>query len=127
IPKLGDMTSVQNPVPETTHALNVAIVPDSFKGSARASEVAAAMAEGFAKGAASRECEVEITAVPFADGGEGTLEALIDVWGTEAIEVQTTDALGRRVLSRLGLSADQQIAIVEAAEAAGLPQVSDVA
>ncbi|MGO4295284.1 glycerate kinase [Glutamicibacter sp. MCAF14] len=121
------MTSVQNPVPETTHALNVAIVPDSFKGSARASEVAAAMAEGFAKGAASRACEVEITAVPFADGGEGTLEALIDVWGTEAIEVQTTDALGRRVLSRLGLSADQQIAIVEAAEAAGLPQVSDVA
>jgi glycerate kinase len=107
--------------------LNVAIVPDSFKGSARASEVAAAMAEGFAKGAASRACEVEITAVPFADGGEGTLEALIDVWGTEAIEVQTTDALGRRVLSRLGLSADQQIAIVEAAEAAGLPQVSDVA
>lgn len=121
------MTSVQNPVPETTRALNVAIVPDSFKGSARASEVAAAMAEGFAKGAASRACEVEITAVPFADGGEGTLEALIDVWGTEAIEVQTTDALGRRVLSRLGLSADQQIAIVEAAEAAGLPQVSDVA
>lgn len=118
---------MQNPVPETTRALNVAIVPDSFKGSARASEVAAAMAEGFAKGAASRACEVEITAVPFADGGEGTLEALIDVWGTEAIEVQTTDALGRRVLSRLGLSADQQIAIVEAAEAAGLPQVSDVA
>lgn len=121
------MTSAQNPVPETTRALNVAIVPDSFKGSARASEVAAAMAEGFAKGAASRAREVEITAVPFADGGEGTLEALIDVWGTEAIEVQTTDALGRRVLSRLGLSADQQIAIVEAAEAAGLPQVSDVA
>ena len=38
----------------------------------------------------------------------------------------TTDALGRPVESRLGLSADGKIAVVEAAEAAGLPQVSDV-
>lgn len=120
------MTTEQNQASATPRALNVAIVPDSFKGSARASEVAAALSDGFAKGAASRQREVEITAVPFADGGEGTLEALIDAWGTEAIDVQTTDALGRPVASGLGLSADQQIAVVEAAEAAGLPQVSDV-
>lgn len=120
------MTTEQNQASATPRALNVAIVPDSFKGSARASEVAAALSDGFAKGAASRQREVEITAVPFADGGEGTLEALIDAWGTEAIAVQTTDALGRPAASRLGLSADQRIAVVEAAEAAGLPQVSDV-
>lgn len=102
-------------------------MPDSFKGSARASEVATAMEYGFSKGAASLKREVEITAVPFADGGEGTLEALIDTWGTQAITLETTDALGRPVTSRLGLSADQKIAVVEAAEAAGLPQVSDVA
>lgn len=123
---LGSMTPTQKPAPAATRPLNVAIVPDSFKGSARASEVAAALADGFAKGAASRKRDVEITAVPFADGGEGTLEALIDAWGTEAISVQTTDALGRPVESRLGLSADGKIAVVEAAEAAGLPQVSDV-
>lgn len=123
---LGSMTPKQKPAPAATRPLNVAIVPDSFKGSARASEVAAALADGFAKGAASRKRDVEITAVPFADGGEGTLEALIDAWGTEAISVQTTDALGRPVESRLGLSADGKIAVVEAAEAAGLPQVSDV-
>ncbi|MEU5839216.1 glycerate kinase [Streptomyces diacarni] len=117
---------MQKPAPAATRPLNVAIVPDSFKGSARASEVAAAMADGFAKGAASRKRDVEITAVPFADGGEGTLDALIDAWGTDAISVQTTDALGRPVESRLGLSADGKIAVVEAAEAAGLPQVSDV-
>ncbi|MDV2978470.1 UNVERIFIED_CONTAM: glycerate kinase [Actinomycetes bacterium ARC8] len=120
------MTPMQKPAPAATRPLNVAIVPDSFKGSARASEVAAALADGFAKGAASRKRDVEITAVPFADGGEGTLEALIDAWGTDAISVQTTDALGRPVASRLGLSADGKIAVVEAAEAAGLPQVSDV-
>lgn len=123
---LGSMTPTQKPAPAATRPLNVAIVPDSFKGSARASEVASALADGFAKGATSRKREVEITAVPFADGGEGTLEALIDAWGTEAISVQTTDALGRPVASRLGLSADGKIAVVEAAEAAGLPQVSDV-
>ncbi len=117
---------MQKPAPAATRPLNVAIVPDSFKGSGRASEVAAALADGFAKGAASRKRDVEITAVPFADGGEGTLEALIDAWGTDAISVQTTDALGRPVASRLGLSADGKIAVVEAAEAAGLPQVSDV-
>ncbi|MFJ5107533.1 MULTISPECIES: glycerate kinase [unclassified Glutamicibacter] len=115
------MTSTQHPM-----TCNVAIVPDSFKGSARASEVAAALARGFSRGAASRSRAVEITAVPFADGGEGTLEALIDTWETEAIPLETTDALGRPVTSRLGLSADGKIAVVEAAEAAGLPQVSDV-
>lgn len=107
--------------------VQVAIVPDSFKGSARASEVANALAQGVVKAAASRQRQVEITAVPFADGGEGTLEALIDAWGTEAIGLDTTDALGRKVTSRLGLSADHKIAVVQAAEAAGLPQVSDVA
>lgn len=120
------MTSQQNPAPAANDVMQVAIVPDSFKGSARASEVATALAQGVAKAAASRKRQVEITAVPFADGGEGTLEALIDAWGTEAITVDTTDALGRPVASRLGLSKDHKIAVVEAAEAAGLPQVSDV-
>ncbi|UYQ77438.1 glycerate kinase [Glutamicibacter sp. JL.03c] len=120
------MTSEQNPGSGAGRALQVAIVPDSFKGSARASEVAGALAQGVNTAATSLGIPVEITAVPFADGGEGTLQALIDAWGTEALTVQTTDALGRPVVSRLGLSKDHKIAVVEAAEAAGLPQVSDV-
>lgn len=117
------MTSLQDSSP--TAALRVAVVPDSFKGSARASEVAHAISAGFLFGADSLGREVRMTTLPFADGGEGTLEALIDAWGTEAIPVQTTDALNRPVISRLGLSADGKIAVVEAAEAAGLPQVAD--
>lgn len=112
--------------PSATQLLNVAIVPDSFKGSARASEVADAIAEGVNAAATSLARTVSITAVPFADGGEGTLDALIDAWGTEAKIVETTDALGRSVGSRFGLSADGMTAVIEAAEAAGLPQVSDV-
>ncbi len=125
-PKLGNMTSEQKMIRADNDLLRIAIVPDSFKGSARASEVAQALAKGVSKAAKSRNQQVEITALPFADGGEGTLEALIDAWGTEAITVETTDALGRPVTSRLGLSKDQKIAVVEAAEAAGLPQVSDL-
>ncbi|TAP28593.1 glycerate kinase [Arthrobacter sp. S41] len=120
------MNPQQNSAPVADDVLRVAIVPDSFKGSARAGDVAAALAQGFSKGAQSLKRKVDITAVPFADGGEGTLEALIDTWGTEALTLETTDALGRPVTSRLGLSKDQKIAVVEAAEAAGLPQVSDV-
>ncbi|PRA11562.1 glycerate kinase [Arthrobacter sp. MYb211] len=112
--------------PAAAQPLNVAIVPDSFKGSARASEVADAIAAGVNAAATSVARTVSITAVPFADGGEGTLDALIDAWGTEAKVVETTDALGRTVNSRFGLSADGTIAVIEAAEAAGLPQVSDV-
>ncbi|HJX76733.1 glycerate kinase [Glutamicibacter sp.] len=109
-----------------SHPLNVAIVPDSFKGSARASEVAAAISAGVQAAANSISREVAITAVPFADGGEGTLDALTDAWGTEPQNAQTTDAVGRTVSSRFGLSADGRTAVIEAAEAAGLPQVSDV-
>lgn len=117
------MTSTPNSSPAT--GLQIAVVPDSFKGSARASEVAEAIRTGFLAGAGSLGREISVTAVPFADGGEGTLEALIDAWGTEPVPVQTADALGRPVQSRLGLSADGKIAVVEAAEAAGLPQVAD--
>ncbi|QRQ78460.1 glycerate kinase [Glutamicibacter protophormiae] len=118
------MTTTPNSPPAA--GLQIAVVPDSFKGSARASEVAEAISAGFLAGAASMDREISVTAVPFADGGEGTLEALIDAWGTDAMPVQTTDALGRPVQSRLGLSADGKVAVVEAAEAAGLPQVADV-
>lgn len=53
----------------------VLVAPDAFKGSLRAVDAAAAMAEGLrgALGAA-----VEIIAIPLADGGEGTLDALLD-------------------------------------------------
>ena len=107
------MTSTPNSSPAA--GLQIAVVPDSFKGSARASEVAEAISTGFLAGAGSLGREISVTAVPFADGGEGTLEALIDAWGTEAVPVQTTDALSRPVQSRLGLSADGKIAVVEAA------------
>ncbi|MDR6173647.1 glycerate kinase [Nocardioides zeae] len=105
----------------------VVVVPDSFKGSATAAEVADAMVAGVraaARGAGIPEPEVR--AVPFADGGEGTLDALLDAWGSTPRLVAATDALGRPARARWGLAPDGATAIVEAAEVNGLPQVSDV-
>ncbi|HEY1133145.1 MAG TPA: glycerate kinase [Nocardioides sp.] len=110
----------------------VVVVPDSFKGSVTAREVADAMAEGVRAAARSlatdptAEVEPEIRTLPFADGGEGTLDALLGAWSVAARTTAATDALGRPVEARYGVSPDGSTAVVEAAEANGLPQVSDV-
>ncbi|RJN32467.1 glycerate kinase [Nesterenkonia natronophila] len=101
--------------------MKIVCAPDSFKGSVSAAEAAAAMAAG------AREVlpDAEIVQLPFADGGEGTLEALLAAWDQAPQTVTTVDALGRPTQARYGLSPDGRTAVIEAAEANGLPQVSD--
>ncbi|MFV2196649.1 glycerate kinase [Nocardiopsis sp. LOL_012] len=106
--------------------LRIAVVPDSFKGSAWAVDAAAAMEQGARAAFAGSGTPVEVDALPFADGGEGTLDALLGAWGTDARTADTTDALGRPVRARYGLSPDGRTGVIEAAEANGLPLVSDV-
>lgn len=100
----------------------IVCAPDSFKGSAGAPEAAAALA----RGARQVFPDSRITALPFADGGEGTLDALLAVWDTPARSVDVVDALGRPTSALFGISADGKTAVIEAAQANGLPQVSDV-
>ncbi|MFD7365703.1 glycerate kinase [Nocardiopsis alba] len=111
---------------ETTDAVRVVAIPDSFKGSASAIEVAEAMADGARGAYADRGVAVSVHTLPFADGGEGTLDALLGAWGTKALTVDTSDALGRPTRARYGVSADGRTGVVEAAEANGLPGVADV-
>ncbi|GAB3086635.1 glycerate kinase [Nocardioides zeae] len=105
----------------------VVVAPDSFKGSATAAEVAEAMAAGVraALGVPGAP-EADVRVVPFADGGEGTLDGLLGAWRSTPRVVRATDALGRPVEARWGRAPDGAVAVVEAAEANGLPQVSDV-
>lgn len=100
----------------------IVCAPDSFKGSASAPAAAAALA----RGARQVFPDSQITDLPFADGGEGTLDALLAVWGTPARSVDVVDALGRPATALFGISADGKTAVIEAAQANGLPQVSDV-
>jgi len=103
--------------------LTVAIAPDSFKGSLSAAQAAAAMAEGVR---AAFGPDTVIVECPMADGGEGTLDAILGVWDVPARSTPTVDALGRPRQARVGLSADGRTAVIEAAEANGLPAVMDV-
>ncbi|MFF8817435.1 glycerate kinase [Leucobacter sp. NPDC015123] len=102
----------------------IVAAPDSFKGSCTADAAARAMIAG------AREVlgdAAEYIEIPLADGGEGTLDALLAAWGVEARDARVLDALGRPRTARYGVSADGATAIIEAAEANGLPWVSDEA
>jgi glycerate kinase len=96
--------------------MKVVIAPDKFKGSLSAREAAAAIARGVAR-AAPRAL---IDQVPMADGGEGTVEALVAATGGEIRDVTVTGPLGEPVAARFGLLGDGQTAVLEMAQASGL-------
>ena len=100
----------------------IVAVPDSFKGSCAAPDVARAMIAG---ARAVWGSGADYAAVPLADGGEGTLDALLAAWKVAARASRAHDALGRERDARFGVSADGRVAVIEAAEANGLPHVSD--
>lgn len=101
----------------------VIVASDSFKGSLSAHDATQAMAAGarlaFGDGA-------QIVEIPLADGGEGTLDALLAAWGWIERTVPTVDAIGRPIAARYGVNESGTVALIEAAEANGLPAVSDV-
>jgi glycerate kinase len=94
----------------------VLVAPDSFKGTFAAAEVAAAIGRGLQGG--GRPAEL----CPVADGGEGTLDALVLALGGEVQEAAATDPLGRGIEARFALSGT--IGIVETAAASGLGLVA---
>lgn len=104
-----------------TRRPHVVVAPDSFKGSLRAAEVADAVAAGVLVAAP----DARVTRLPMADGGEGTLDALLTSWRTPTCELTTVDAIGRPRTARWAASPDGRVGVVELAEASGLPHVSD--
>jgi len=95
------------------------VAPDSFKGTFSASEVAAAIARGLR--AAGREAEE----LPVADGGEGTLDALMSTLDGELRSARVSDPLGRPIDAEFALIDGGATAIVEMARASGLGLVAD--
>ena len=91
------------------------MAPQEFKWSLSAREAAAAMAEGARRAAPGAVVE----ALPMADGGPGTLEAILSAKGGRAMRTTVRDPLGRPVEAEWGLL-DDGTAIIEMAAAAGL-------
>jgi glycerate kinase len=95
---------------------SVLVAPDSFKGTFAAADIAAAIGRGLEAG--GRPADL----CPVADGGEGTLDALVMALGGELSAAGVTDPLGRRIDARFALSGN--IGIVETAAASGLGLVA---
>lgn len=96
--------------------MRVIVAPDSFKGSLSGPLVAQAIAQGVRK--ACPDCIVD--EIPIADGGEGTLEALVHARQGEYRTYTVKGPLGQPVAAQLGLIDDGRIGIIEMAQASGL-------
>jgi glycerate kinase len=97
--------------------MKIVIAPDSFKESLTALQVADAVEAGM------REIwpDAKYVKVPVADGGEGTVQALIDATGGRRVDVRVTGPLGQTVDAFYGVSGD--LAVIEMAAASGLEGV----
>lgn len=99
--------------------MKIVIAPDSYKESLSALEVAGAIERGF------REVypDADYHQLPVADGGEGTVEAMVAATQGRVVEVEVTGPLGDTVQGFYGLSGDEQSAFIEMAAASGLELV----
>ncbi len=102
--------------PATLAPMKIVIAPDSFKESLSALEVASEIEAGF------RQIypHAEYLKLPMADGGEGTVQALIDASGGQRIVCRVTGPLGQPVQAFYGLMGDGVTAVIEMAAASGL-------
>lgn len=96
------------------------LAPDSFKESMTAMEVADSMEEGLKR--VFPECE--IVKVPMADGGEGTVQSLVDATDGTIIQVEVTGPQHNRVQAEFGLLGDGRTAVIEMASASGIAYTS---
>ncbi len=96
--------------------MKILIAPDSFKDCLSAMEVASALARGIQKIIPRAHCIL----VPMADGGEGTVESLVDATRGKLIELRVLDPLLRETDSFYGISGDGETAVIEMAAASGI-------
>jgi glycerate kinase len=100
--------------------MKIVIAPDSFKGNLTAKQVADAIEIGINRVIP----DAEIVKIPMADGGEGTVQALVDATDGEIITAEVSDPLGNRIKAEFGILGDsQKTAVIEMASASGLPLV----
>lgn len=99
--------------------MKIVIAPDSYKESLPALDVATQIEAGF------REIfpDAQYVKLPVADGGEGTVEAMVVASQGRIVDVRVTGPLGEPVTAFYGLSGDERCAFIEMAAASGLERV----
>lgn len=99
--------------------MKVVVAIDSLKGSLSSIEAGTSIKEGILS-----VCEAEVIVKPLADGGEGTVEALLAGMGGREIILDVTGPLGKKLTSSYGILTDNRTAVIEMAAAAGIKLVS---
>ncbi|MCI5637062.1 MAG: glycerate kinase [Sarcina ventriculi] len=100
--------------------LVIVLAPDSFKESMTAKEVCVAMERGIKKVNSNIRC----IHVPMADGGEGTMQSLVDATGGEVYSLEVVGPLGNKVKAEYGILGNGEIGVLEMASASGIHLVS---
>ncbi|MGY0691446.1 glycerate kinase [Virgibacillus sp. FSP13] len=100
--------------------MNIVVAPDSFKGSLTSVEASEIMKSAIMNVDPSHF----ITIKPMADGGEGTLESLLNASDGERIDVKCTGPLGKNIITSYGII-NSNTAVIECANIVGLTQVPE--
>jgi glycerate kinase len=96
--------------------MKIAIVPNPFKGSFTAAQAAVRIERGLKKALP----DIYTIKIPMADGGDGTLLAIIGATCGKLVKCSVCDPLGRKIQSTFGLTGDGRTAVIEMALASGL-------
>lgn len=100
--------------------MKILVAPDSYKGSLTAIEVADVMEEGIKKA-----CPMaNVIKKPIADGGEGTVETILNAIGGSYQHLTVTGPTGKPIEAKFGILSDQYTAVIEIASASGLMTIS---
>jgi len=99
--------------------MKILIGPDSLKGSVSASQFCTIAEKVIHK----HWPNDQVIALPLADGGEGTVEALVQGCKGNLVECEVTNPLGEKIMAQYGLLEDDTVAILEMAAASGLSLV----
>jgi hypothetical protein len=100
--------------------MRILVAPQEFKGSLTARRAAETVAAGLRRTLPDAELDL----LPLADGGPGTVEALVEATNGEFFQTQVNDPLGRPVRARWGALGDGRSAVIEMAAASGLTLVA---
>ena len=101
--------------------MKIVLAPDSFKNSVTAIEASHAMRAGFEK-FFPKATYVE---VPMADGGEGTVQSMVDATGGRFLTAEVVNPLGQKVTAQYGILGDRETAVIEMAAASGIQFINE--
>ncbi|SOC43103.1 glycerate kinase [Ureibacillus acetophenoni] len=96
--------------------MKIVISPDSFKGTLTALEAAQAIEQGIKQ----VNQEIETILLPVADGGEGTMDALVLATSGQYVKANVLDPLGREIEASFGVLGNKSTCVIEMASASGI-------